>query len=379
MPFWRNIFWLVLAALLAAGCRTATVERPAVTEITLLTNKPFVLSSPVVDTNALITTNVPLTVTTNLATNTLPVVVVPPPTNVPPSLVPPGKDWLPFDTWCAASGLGKSQKLRTGQYAVGTRTGSLVIQPGSQVARWDGMQVWLGYGPRIIGGQLHVHWLDVLKIFEPLHQPLPPLAKPGRVLVIDPGHGGPDGGTTSSSKQQVEKNLALDWALRLQTILRTNGWKVFLTRSNDVEMALTNRVAFAEQMGADLFLSLHFNGLQASAGHSGVETFCLTPPGLPSSVTRGYEDNLRVAFPNNTYDAENLQYACRLHRAILAATRASDGGVRHARFLGVLRGQHRPAVLIEGGFLSNPEEARRLATPAYRQKLAEAVARALSS
>ena len=378
MPFWRNIFWMALTALLAAGCRTATVERPVVTEITLPTNKPFVLPSPVVDTNALVSTNISVTAATNLATNLIPFVVTPPPTNVPSHLVPPGNDWLPFDTWCQASGHGKPQKLRSGQYTVGTRTGSLLLQPGSQMARWDGTQIWLGYAPRIIGGQLHLHWLDVLKILEPLHQPPPLLAKPGRVLVIDPGHGGSDGGTISSSKQQVEKHLALDWALRLQTLLRTNGWKVFLTRSTDVDLPLTNRVAFADQVGADLFLSLHFNGLQTSASHSGVETFCLTPPGLPSSITRGYEDNLRVAFPNNAYDTDNLQYACRLHRAILAATRAIDGGVRHARFLGVLRGQHRPAVLIEGGFLSNPEEARRLATPAYRQKLAEAVARALS-
>ena len=64
-------------------------------------------------------------------------------------------------------------------------------------------------------------------------------------------------------------------------------------------------------------------------------------------------------------------------RSLLAATGAADRGVKRARFMGVLRGQNRPAILVEGGYLSNPEEARKIGTPAYRQKLAEAVAGAL--
>ena len=69
--------------------------------------------------------------------------------------------------------------------------------------------------------------------------------------------------------------------------------------------------------------------------------------------------------------------AVRLHRALLQVNGRKDRGVRHARFLDVLQGQNRPAVLIEAGFMSNPDEARRAADPAYRQKLAEAVAKAL--
>jgi N-acetylmuramoyl-L-alanine amidase len=67
----------------------------------------------------------------------------------------------------------------------------------------------------------------------------------------------------------------------------------------------------------------------------------------------------------------------RVHRELLAVNGNRDRGIRRARFPGVLRGQNRPAVLIEGGFLSNPEESRRVADPDYREKLAEAVARAL--
>ena len=75
--------------------------------------------------------------------------------------------------------------------------------------------------------------------------------------------------------------------------------------------------------------------------------------------------------------AVELQFALQVHRALLQVNGRHDRGVRRARFLGVLRGQHCPAILVEGGYLSNPQEARRIADPAYRQRLAEAVAQAL--
>ena len=103
----------------------------------------------------------------------------------------------------------------------------------------------------------------------------------------------------------------------------------------------------------------------------------MTPRGMLSSLTRGYEDDPSRVFPNNSFDGQNLQYAVRLHRALLAVNGSQDRGVSRARFMTVLRDQNRPAVLIEGGYLSNPREAEHIADPAYRQKLAEAVARAL--
>jgi N-acetylmuramoyl-L-alanine amidase len=99
---------------------------------------------------------------------------------------------------------------------------------------------------------------------------------------------------------------------------------------------------------------------------------------MPSTITRGYHDDLALAFPNNAFDAENLRVALQVHRALLQVNGRHDRGVRRARYLSVLRGQNRPAILIEGGYLSNPLEARRIADPAYRQKLAEAVAGALA-
>jgi N-acetylmuramoyl-L-alanine amidase len=202
--------------------------------------------------------------------------------------------------------------------------------------------------------------------------------KTNRTIVIDPGHGGPDSGAQSVFNGHYEKEYSLDVAKRLQALLATNGWNVFLTRSEDVAVPLPNRVAFAEQHKADLFLSIHFNSAGADRAQAGLETYCLTPTGMPSNLTRGYTDNSALILPNNAFDVENVQYAARLHRALLKVNGHADRGVRRARFLGVLQGQNRPAVLIEGGYLTNPGEARQIADPVYRQKMAESLAQALT-
>ncbi len=197
------------------------------------------------------------------------------------------------------------------------------------------------------------------------------------VVVLDPGHGGADSGTKSVLGYGYEKDYALDWARRLGWLLATNGWRVYLTRTSDVDLPLPNRIAFAETHKAGLYISLHFNSAAPNDQQAGLETYCLTPTGMPSTVTREFGDDLGSAFPNNAYDAQNLQLALRVHRSLLGVNGRKDRGVRRARFLGVLRGQHCPAILVEGGYLSNPQEARRIADATYRQKLAEAVAQAL--
>jgi len=176
----------------------------------------------------------------------------------------------------------------------------------------------------------------------------------------------------------IWKKSSLDWAFRLETLLTRAGWQVVLTRTNDVQVSLTERVAIADRHHADLFLSLHFNAT-AQPYHAGIETYCVIPAGMPSNVTRGYEDNAALVFPNNQFDAQNLQLAFNLHRSLLATTGGQDRGVRRARFMTVLRGQNRPAVLMEGGYLSNPDEAVLITSTEYRQKLAEAVASVLNA
>lgn len=292
----------------------------------------------------------------------------------------PELTWISLRRWGAQHGLGEPL-CRSGSpgatYTLSTTNGVLVVQAGSLTAYWDRLELRLGFAPQIIGDQIFLHALDLRKNLEPLLLGFSGVVKADRVIVIDPGHGGADPGARSAADGRWEKEFTLDWARRLATLLEQRGWQVFLTRINDSDISLADRVAFAEAHRADLFLSLHFNSSGGGREQAGLETYCLTPAGMPSSLTRGYGDDAGQIFQNNVFDSENLKYAVRLHRALLEINGTVDRGVRRARFLGVLRGQRRPAVLVEGGYLSNPAEARRIADPAYRQLLAAAIARAL--
>jgi N-acetylmuramoyl-L-alanine amidase len=288
--------------------------------------------------------------------------------------------WIPLESWSQFNGLEKPLRLSveaSPTFQVRSAQGAMDVTVGRRTLSCGGLECWLNQPPQLINGTPYVHWLDARKTLQPLisnpaivngHQP---------TIVIDPGHGGRDGGTRSCLDGSFEKDYTLDWAVRLRPLLQQNGWKVVLTRTNDIDLALINRVALAEQTRADLFLSLHFNSGEPNRELAGVETFCLTPTGMVSHLSRGYDDDPRQVYPNNAFDDQNLQVAFALHRAVLEQTRAADRGLRRARFMTVLRGQNRPAVLIEAGYLSNPGEARQIATPAYRQALAEAVAKAV--
>jgi N-acetylmuramoyl-L-alanine amidase len=252
----------------------------------------------------------------------------------------------------------------------------MVLDIGSRDATWNGTEIQLGFAPEFIDDQVFIHSLDLYKNLEPLLRGSP-LAFGNRVIVIDPGHGGSNVGTHSVLDGRFEKEFTLDWAKRLAPLLETNGWKVFLTRTSDVTVSNLDRVVFAEVLHADLFISLHFNSGAPDKKPAGLETYCLTPAGMPSTLTRGWPDLWSQVFPNNAYDAQNLQLAVRIQSALLRATGIEDRGVCRLRFDTVLRGQNRPAILIEGGFMSNPHEAKRIENPAFRQKLAQAVADAL--
>ncbi|MGB7749453.1 MAG: N-acetylmuramoyl-L-alanine amidase [Verrucomicrobiia bacterium] len=302
-------------------------------------------------------------------------------TNPPPSAPPsaPMMTWTSLDRWAAENKISLPHLIaRTpvAAYAIGTAYGTMVLDIGSREAAWNGTEVNLGFAPEFIDDQVFVHGADLRKDIEPLLLGSA-LSFGNHVIVIDPGHGGSNVGTRSVLDGRFEKEFTLDWAKRLAPLLETNGWKVFLTRTSDVTVSNLDRVVFAEAHHADLFISLHFNSGAPDKKPSGLQTYCLTPIGMPSTITRGWPDLWSQVYPNNAYDAQNLQLAVRVHSAVLRATGLEDRGVCHSRFDTVLRGQNRPAILIEGGFMSNPHEAKLIESPEFRQKLAEAVADAL--
>jgi N-acetylmuramoyl-L-alanine amidase len=286
--------------------------------------------------------------------------------------------WIPLSRWCKANSLAEPSRLAAAPlptYGLTTSSGSLLLRGGSRIANWNGMELRLGFAPQMIDSQIFVNALDLRKTIQPLlnADTIWP-TRTNRIIVIDPGHGGEDSGTRSILGSHYEKEYTLDWSRRLASLLIAKGWEVYLTRAGDSDLPLSNRVAVAEQRKADLFVSLHFNSAAPDKEQAGLETYCLTPTGMPSSLIRGFDDDLRLTFPNNSFDGQNLQLACGVHRALLRVNGNHDRGVRRARFPAVLRGQQRPAILIEGGYLSNPREARLISEPGYRQKLAEAVA-----
>jgi N-acetylmuramoyl-L-alanine amidase len=254
----------------------------------------------------------------------------------------PVTTWTSLDRWAAENQVGQPRLMSrapVAAYAVRTSNGTMVLDIGSREATWNGTEVQLGFAPQLIDDQVFVHGIDLQKNLEPLLLG-PALTFGNRVIVIDPGHGGTQTGTHSAVDGRYEKEFTLDWALRLAPLLEAKGWQVFLTRTSDVDMALSNRVAFAEAHHADVFISLHFNSTSDRDGNpGGLTTYCLTPAGMPSSLTRNYADIWTQYFPNNAFDVENLQLAMRLHTALLRATGEEDRGVCRARYMGVLHGQ----------------------------------------
>lgn len=361
----------------------------------ILSNFPVVLASNVpagVGTNPAIAvrTNLPGPVKTNLPVVTgtnlvMPVVATNHPdhlvvSNLAHSVIPPVYTWTSLKRWALEQRILPPVLLTKSPlvtYSLGSPQGMMVLAIGSREATWNGVALHLGFAPEIIDGEVYVHGLDLQKSFAPFLCSPPPYFGTNRTVVIDPGHGGINAGTLEVGDRRPEKEFTLDWARRLQPLLEKEGWRVFLTRTDDVDIALSNRVAVAENRHADLFLSLHFNSAAPDIKPVGLATFCLTPVGMPSTLTRGYPDLIAQSFPNNSFDTQNVQVAEAVQRALVHATGMEDRGVTRARFLGVLRGQHRPSVLIEAGFLSNPHEAKRIENPDFRQKLAEAVAAAL--
>jgi N-acetylmuramoyl-L-alanine amidase len=313
-------------------------------------------------------------------------------TNVPPPVVPKPKPapvftWTSLNRWAAEQKISAPHLLSstpTTTYAITSANGTLVLGIGSLGATWNGIEINLGFAPEFIDGEVFLYGLDLQKNLEPLLCE-PPISFPqtNRVIVIDPGHGGDNHGTISVLDGRFEKEFTLDWAKRLKPLLETNGWTVFLTRTNDTYVTNSNRVDFAEAHHADLFISLHFNSTEQDKKTGkrdektgGLETYCLTPTGMLSTLTRGFDDPQFENLPNNNFDTQNLQLAVHVQNA-LRITGLEDRGVRRSRFDTVLRGQNRPAILVEGGYLSNPAEAKLIESADYRQKLAEAVASAL--
>lgn len=208
-------------------------------------------------------------------------------------------------------------------------------------------------------------------------------------VVLDPGHGGTDKGA-ASDRGVLEKKIVLDYALRLKKKLEKAGIKVFMTRERDQHVSLLDRVRFANDSGADLFISIHANAA-SNKGAEGFEVFYVADDGQDQARAvkmmnefgkRGiYNPDLPQKAVNlpvvwDLINSENRRQSMALAQAINEKVNdhqlSKSRGVKLEDFF-VLKWADKPAVLLELGFLTHRYEARRLKNSRYRDKLVQAV------
>lgn len=214
-------------------------------------------------------------------------------------------------------------------------------------------------------GEMYISATDMSKLVDPVLRPN--LARHGKIttVVIDPGHGGHDAGAVSAYAREKDCNLAV--GLKLRDKLKAAGFKVVMTRDRDFFLTLGERVAIANRTPDSLFVSIHHNSGRSSA--SGIETFTLAPHGTtsPFARTRRTED-----LAGNNQDSENIALATAVHSHSIHTTSAIDRGIQRARF-SVLCTIRRPAILFEGGFVTNPQEGSKISSPSYQDTLAKCI------
>ena len=214
-------------------------------------------------------------------------------------------------------------------------------------------------------GELMISSVDMRKLVDPVLRPRFSPKNRLRTVVIDPGHGGHDAGAVSAYAKEKDLNLAV--ARKLRRMLENQGYRVVMTRDGDYFLTLQQRVAIANSVPDSVFVSIHHNSGRRAA--SGIETFTLAPHGTTSPFARSgrYAD-----WAGNNQDSENIALATAVHSRAIRSSGAIDRGIQRARF-SVLCTIQRPAILFEGGFVSNPEECRRMATGTYQNMLAHSI------
>ncbi len=251
--------------------------------------------------------------------------------------------------------------------------GRIEITAESREASIYGNRVFLGEPATVHKGALMVSSIDVDRFLRPLLQPSSVAKRALRTIVIDPGHGGNDSGTQNKPGKINEKVMTLDVAKRLQGLLVASGYRVIMTRTDDRFVELPDRAEIANKAKADLFISIHFNAVASGSTVKGTETYVLTSQNQRSTSSATNTAADKEAQPGNRHDAWNAVLGWQIHRKLLGKLKTEDRGYKRARFA-VLRLVECPAVLVEAGYLSNDAEARRIAPPAYRGDIAEAIA-----
>jgi N-acetylmuramoyl-L-alanine amidase len=279
-----------------------------------------------------------------------------------------GKEYIALSRWAAEKGFSvrwtrKDEALQLNGPA------KIELQIHSPEAQINGVGVRLLFPLANQQDTVYISRADVQSTFGPILSP-PHGRRQIRTICLDPGHGGKDPGFLIGSNK--EKTYTLLLAKEVQEQLAHAGFRVSLTRTRDTYPERSERPDLARRRKADLFISLHFNATESSARSvQGVEVYCLTPAGAPSSNAGG-EVGGAGWFAGNRYNDENMYLAYQVQKALTRGLGAEDRGVHRARFE-VLREATMPSVLIEGGFMSHPLEGKKIFSSAYRKQMGRAI------
>lgn len=280
-----------------------------------------------------------------------------------------GKEYVRLADWATATGFSLKWTRKDEQVRLESGAVRLVFEADSRKAEVNGINVWLSIPIARKNGDAYIAPLDLDTAIYPVIYP----SKNTRgtkikTICIDAGHGGKDPGNQDGARQEKKFTLAL--AEELSQQLRKEGFKVVMTRSSDSTLDKSLRPLMANELQADLFVSLHFNAAEGT-GARGVETYCLTPAHASSTNARG-EGTENGAATGNRNNDKNMTLAYHVQRSLVKNLDAEDRGVRRARFA-VLKTPEMPAILIEGGFMTDSAESKKIYDSAHRRKLARSI------
>jgi N-acetylmuramoyl-L-alanine amidase len=282
-----------------------------------------------------------------------------------------GHDYLTVDNISKFYGLPAEVVPSGAKIQSETVNHPLEFVSGSREAMINGVRSWLCFPVLEQNGRTLVSRTDVAKTIEPLVRPHR-VANVGKVqtVVLDPGHGGHDKGQVS--RYGAEKDFALDVARKLRPILQAKGFKVIMTREGDYFVPLEVRAKIANSARNSIFVSIHFNATNDDPNATGFEIFSFTPRGAPSTSDGTVTASSVYMQPGSSVDAQSMALSACVYHSLLGQLREYDRGIKRARFA-VLRLTKVPAVLIEGGFLTERGESKLISNKDWRAKFAGAI------
>ena len=282
-----------------------------------------------------------------------------------------GHDYLSVDNISKFYGLPAEVVPSGAKVQTDTADHPLEFVSGSREAIINGARSWLCFPVIEQDGKSLVSRTDVAKTIEPLIRPhrVPNVGKI-QTVVLDAGHGGHDKGQVS--RYGAEKDFALDVARKLRPILQAKGLRVIMTREGDYFVPLEVRAQIANSAHNAIFVSIHFNATNDDPNATGFEIFSFTPRGAPSTSDGSVTASSVNMQPGSSVDAQSLALSACIYHSVLGQLREYDRGIKRARFA-VLRLTKVPAVLIEGGFLTDGGESKLISNKDWRAKLAGAI------